>query len=110
MPIPKKNQLVGLDIGSHSIKLVEIDDSKRGKILKNFGIIGLPKDAIVEGTIKEIEIVASAIKNLYKNLNVKNKNVATSISGFSVESLASRSLSKKFIFLNSGPKKSSGSL
>ncbi|MFC1532359.1 type IV pilus biogenesis protein PilM [Thermodesulfobacteriota bacterium] len=84
MPVPKKNQLVGLDIGSHSIKLVEIDDSKKGMILKNFGIIGLPKDAIVEGTIKEMEIAASAIKNLYKNLNVKNKNVATSISGFSV--------------------------
>jgi type IV pilus assembly protein PilM len=84
MPVLKKNQLVGLDIGSHSIKLVEINDSKKGMILKNFGIIGLPKDAIVEGTIKEMEVVASAIKSLYKNLNVKNKNVATSISGFSV--------------------------
>jgi type IV pilus assembly protein PilM len=84
MPIPKKNQLVGLDIGSHSIKLVEIDDSKRGRILKNFGIIGLPPDAIVEGSIKEMEIVSSAIKTLLQNLKVKNKHVATSISGFSV--------------------------
>lgn len=84
MPIAKKNQLVGLDIGSHSIKLVEIDDSKKGMVLKNFGTIGLQKDAIVEGTIKEIEIVAASIKSLFKMLNVKNKNVATSISGFSV--------------------------
>jgi type IV pilus assembly protein PilM len=84
MPVPKKNQLVGLDIGSHSVKLIEIDDSKKGMILKNFGIIGLPKDAIVEGSVKEMELVASAIKTLYKNLDVRNKNVATSISGFSV--------------------------
>jgi type IV pilus assembly protein PilM len=84
MPVPKKNQLIGLDIGSHSIKLVEINQGKKGMILKNFGIIGLPKDAIVEGTIKEMEVVASAIRSLYKNLNIKNKNVATSISGFSV--------------------------
>jgi type IV pilus assembly protein PilM len=84
MPIPKKNQLVGLDIGSHSVKLVEIDDSKKGMILKNFGTIGLPKDSIVEGAIKEMEIVASSIKKLFKMLHVKNKNVATSISGFSV--------------------------
>jgi type IV pilus assembly protein PilM len=84
MPIPKKNKLVGLDIGSHSIKLIEIDDTKKGLVLKNFGIIGLPKDAVVEGTVREIEIVASAIKNLYKNLKVKNKNVAIAISGFSV--------------------------
>ena len=84
MPVPKKNQLIGLDIGSHSIKLVEIDDSKKGMILKNLGIAYLPKDTIVEGSIKEMELAASTLKNLYKNLNVKNKNVATSISGFSV--------------------------
>jgi len=84
MAVPKKNQLVGLDIGSRAVKLVEIDHSKRGRILKNFGIIGLPRDAIVEGTIKEMEIVSSAIKTLCRNLKVKNSDVATSISGYSV--------------------------
>lgn len=84
MAIPKKNQLVGLDIGSHSIKLVEVEDTKKGKILKSFGMIGLPQDAIVEGAIKEMEIVSSAIKTLYKHLKVKNRNVVTSISGYSV--------------------------
>ena len=84
MATPKKNQLIGLDIGSHSIKLVEIEDTKKGKVLKSFGIIGLPQDAIVEGSIKEMEIVSSAIKTLYKHLKVKNKNVVTSISGYSV--------------------------
>jgi type IV pilus assembly protein PilM len=84
MATPKKNQLIGLDIGSHAIKLVEIEDTKKGRILKNFGIIGLPQDAIVEGAIKEMEIVSSAIKTLYKNLKLKNKSVVTSISGYSV--------------------------
>ncbi len=84
MAIQKKNQLVGLDIGSHSVKLVEIEDTKKGKILKNFGMVGLPQEAIVEGAIKEIEIVSSAIKTLYRNLKVKNKNIVTSISGYSV--------------------------
>ena len=84
MAVQNKYQVIGLDIGSNSIKLVELDNSSKGLILKNFGMIGIPKDAVVEGTIKEIEIVASAIKSLYKNLKIKNKNVATSISGFSV--------------------------
>ena len=84
MGTPKKNQLIGLDIGSNSIKLVEIEDTKKGKVLKNFGLIGLPQDAIVEGSIKEMEIVSSAIKTLYKHLKLKNKNVVTSISGYSV--------------------------
>ena len=84
MPTPKKSQLVGLDIGSHSIKLAEIDDSKRGMFLRNFGVIRLPQDAIVEGSIKEMEIVSTAIKNLFRNLKIKNRNVTTSISGYSV--------------------------
>jgi len=84
MPIPKKNQIVGIDIGSHSIKVAEIEDSNKGMILKNFGMIGLPHNAIVEGSIKEMEIVSAALKNLFKNLRIKNKNVATSISGYSV--------------------------
>lgn len=84
MPIPKKNQLVGIDIGSHSIKIAEIADTSKGMILSNFGTIGLPQDAIVEGSIKEMEIVSAALKNLFKNLRIKNKNVATSISGYSV--------------------------
>jgi type IV pilus assembly protein PilM len=84
MAVAKKNQLIGLDIGSHSIKLVEIEDSKKGRVLRNFGAIGLPPNAIVEGSIKEMEIVSSAVKNLFKHLKIKNKNVASSISGYSV--------------------------
>ncbi len=84
MPIPKKNQLVGIDIGSHSIKVAEIDDTTRGMVLKNFGTIGLPQDAIVEGSIKEMEIVSAALRNLLQNLKIKNKNVAVSVSGYSV--------------------------
>ena len=84
MPIPKKNQLVGLDIGSSAIKLVEIEDGKKGRILKNFGIIGLPHNAIVEGSIKEMELISSAIISLFRHLKIKNKNVATSVSGYSV--------------------------
>ncbi|MBN1106757.1 MAG: type IV pilus assembly protein PilM [Deltaproteobacteria bacterium] len=84
MPIAKKYQIVGLDIGSHAIKLVEIEDTKKGMVLKNVGIIGLPRDAIVEGAVKEMDIVSAAIKALFKNLKISNRNVATSISGYSV--------------------------
>jgi len=84
MAVAKKNHLIGLDIGSHAVKLVEIDQSKSAMSLKNFGIIGLPREAVVEGYIKDKEAVSSAIKQLVRNLKARNKNVATSISGFSV--------------------------
>jgi len=84
MPISPKNSLIGIDIGSHAIKIAEIGDSKNGMFLENFGTIELPHDSIVDGSIKEIEIVSSALKSLITNLKIKNKNVATSISGYSV--------------------------
>jgi len=84
MPIPKKNQLVGLDIGSHSIKLAEIDHGKRGRLLRSFGLVPVPPGAIAEGSIKDMEAVASAIKSLYKNLRVRNKNVAVSLTGYAL--------------------------
>ncbi len=84
MALAKKNKLIGIDIGSHTIKLVEIEDGKKGVSLKNFGVINLPREAIVEGYIKDKEAVASAMKRLLRNLKTRNKNVATSISGFSV--------------------------
>lgn len=84
MAISKKNQLIGLDIGSHAIKLVEIEHTKRGRILKNFGMIRVPTDAIVEGSIKDEEAVSTAIKRLFRNLGVRNQNVAVSLSGYSV--------------------------
>lgn len=84
MAVAKKNHLIGLDIGSHSVKLVEIDQSKKELSLKNFGIIRLPREAIVEGYIKDKEAVSLAIKQLVRNLKARNRNVAISISGFSV--------------------------
>ncbi len=84
MSIPRKYHLIGLDIGSHAVKMVEIEHGKRGKTLKNFGVIGIPHESIVEGSIKEIQVVASAIKKLFKGLKIKNKKVATAISGYSV--------------------------
>ena len=84
MAIKKKQQLVGVDIGSHSIKVVEIDHNKRGRFLKNFGIIGLPYHAIKEGDIHEVASVAEALKKLFRNLKIRNQNLAVALSGYPI--------------------------
>ncbi|MCF8130162.1 MAG: pilus assembly protein PilM [Deltaproteobacteria bacterium] len=84
MAFGKKNQLVGVDIGSHAIKVVEIDQTKKGRFLKNFGLIGLPRNAIREGDIVEQEAVAQALKTLFRNLKIRNQNVAVALSGYPV--------------------------
>ncbi len=80
----KKKPIIGLDIGSYSIKGIVLDETKSGLILKALGVVNLPPEAIVEGNVQEKEIVVQAIRNLAKTLKLKAKGVSTSISGYSV--------------------------
>ena len=84
MAFSKKDTLVGLDIGSRSLKAAEISESKRGRELKRFGITDIPHGAIEDGTINDPEAVAESIRQLFKAYNIKERNVAISIGGYSV--------------------------
>lgn len=80
---PRKD-VIGLDIGSSSVKLLELQETKGGYRLKNVGIGFLPAGSIVDGALEAPDVVVDVIRNLVSNLKVKNKNVATSIAGHSV--------------------------
>ena len=84
MLLGKKDHLVGLDIGSNSVKIAEIVPSKSGLTLKNFGIAHLNADCIEEGAIKDPEAVTEIIRQLKKNTGIKEKKVAISIGGYSI--------------------------
>jgi type IV pilus assembly protein PilM len=84
MAFGKKDHIVGLDIGSRSIKAAEIVETKQGLSLKRFGIVDIAHGAIEEGTINDPETVAESIKQLFKSYSIKETNVAVSIGGYSV--------------------------
>jgi len=80
----KSPSLVGLDIGFSALKAGEITTTKKGFALKNFGMISIAPGAIEEGNINDPENVADSIRQLFKANNIKEKNVAVSIGGYSV--------------------------
>jgi type IV pilus assembly protein PilM len=84
MVFGKKDHLVGLDIGSRSIKAAQVVESKNGPMLKHFGIVDIAHGAIEEGTINDPEAVSESIQQLFKSYNIKESNVAVSIGGYSV--------------------------
>ncbi|MGD9173805.1 MAG: type IV pilus assembly protein PilM, partial [Desulfobacterales bacterium] len=84
MVFGKKDNLVGLDIGSRSLKAAQIAESKRGRELKRFGMTDIPHGAIEDGTINDPEAVAESIRQLFKGYGIKERNVAISIGGYSV--------------------------
>ena len=79
-----QRQLLGLDIGSSSIKLVQIKEQRGHHILQKFGVKELEPEVIVDGTVMDEGRVVSAIKELLAEQNVKLKQVAVSISGHAV--------------------------
>ncbi len=84
----KVKSIVGLDIGSYSIKAVEFKTRKKGggefyEVTK-IGLEFLPHDAIVEGTIMDPTAVYETIKMVFDGNHITNKNVVISLSGSSV--------------------------
>ena len=75
---------VGLDIGSSSIKALQLKQTKRGLQLENFGIEPLPPQTIVDGTIMNQGAVVEAIRALVKKLRLRQREVAIAIAGHSV--------------------------
>lgn len=84
MIFSKKDQLVGLDIGSKAIKVALISEKKKGLTLERFGMLEIAPGLIEEGTIKEPESVADMLRQLFKTYGIKERNVAISIGGYSV--------------------------
>ncbi len=76
--------VVGVDIGSHSVKVCQLKRTDKAYSIVNLGSAVLPEGAVDDGALNEPEVVASAISDLFKNLKIKKKKVGFSISGYSV--------------------------
>ena len=84
LPFFKKRETVAFDIGSNSIKLVQMGQSKKGWELEKFGFAELPPEAIVDGSIIDSMTVINTIKELIKEQGVHLKNAVSSLTGHSV--------------------------
>ncbi|MSP72218.1 MAG: type IV pilus assembly protein PilM [Myxococcales bacterium] len=76
--------VLGLDIGSSSIKLVQLKESKKGISLSSFSMAPLPSDAIVDGALMNSAAVVDTIAGIVQAQKLKVKQVAISVSGHSV--------------------------
>jgi type IV pilus assembly protein PilM len=80
----RKREIVGIDLGTTSLKLVQLKENKGAFTLANVGIMKLPPEAIVDNTIMDSSSIVEALKNLLKSLGIKVKDAACSVSGNSV--------------------------
>jgi type IV pilus assembly protein PilM len=80
----RKQSLVGLDIGSHSVKIAELQSQPKGNRLVNWGISTPLAEAIVDGEIVDRQLVVDAISNLLESRGITTRNVVASVSGRAV--------------------------
>jgi len=82
--ITGKKSLVGVDIGSSSLKLAQVITNSKGHYLNKFVELPLPKGVIIDGVIADSAVLSSKIKELFKNAKCASRGVITAIAGNSV--------------------------
>jgi type IV pilus assembly protein PilM len=81
-----KPSLIGLDIGSSTVKAVELNlkGKEKGFELKGLGIASLPPEAIVQGAFLNSGSIVDTIREAMDSGGFKTKDVAVAVSGHSV--------------------------
>lgn len=77
-------KVVGIDLGSSSIKLAELTYSNKGVTLDNFAVIPSPQQAIANGEITDSILVAETVKTGFRENGFKNKSACIGLSGTAV--------------------------
>jgi type IV pilus assembly protein PilM len=78
-----RKDIIGLDIGSQQIKVVQLKETKGIYRLERLGVTALQPELIVDGSILDASRVVDVIKELISNTDIKTKDVTLSVSGHS---------------------------
>jgi type IV pilus assembly protein PilM len=78
------NNLVGVDIGSSSIKICQVKESRKGRSLSKLAFAPLPPQTIVDGHIMNAGVVTETLSRMFSDNQIRQRNVAISVSGQSV--------------------------
>lgn len=82
---PRLRPLIGVDIGSTSVRMVELVDAGKGASrVERYVIEPLPRQAVVDGNIVALEVVADALKRCWGKLGTSTRNVALALPTASV--------------------------
>jgi type IV pilus assembly protein PilM len=72
--------LIGIDISSTSVKMVELsDDGRGGYKLESYAVAPLPADAMADGNVADLGKVADALKLAWKMLGTREKHAALAL-------------------------------
>jgi type IV pilus assembly protein PilM len=72
--------LIGVDISASAVKMVELAEGARGGYrLERYVLEPLPRDAVTDGNIANLEAVAETLRRAHKKLGARVRNVALAL-------------------------------
>ena len=77
----KTPPLVGVDISASAVKIVELSElpKSKGYTVERYAIETLPKDAVVDGNINNLEAVSETLGRAMKRMGTRIKNVSLAL-------------------------------
>jgi type IV pilus assembly protein PilM len=77
---PKARSLIGLDISSSAVKMVELaSDGKGGYRVERYSIEVLPRDIVSDGNIVNLEAASESVRRAWKKLATSTRDVAIAL-------------------------------
>jgi type IV pilus assembly protein PilM len=80
----KTSLMVGIDIGSHTVKAVLLNQGSDGYILEDIAIEPMPRGAVIDREIQDIEAVGKVIAKIRKKISSAVTQAAAAVSGQTV--------------------------
>ncbi len=76
----KAPPLVGCDISSSAVKIVELSEANKNVFrVERYVIEPLPRDAVVDGNINNLDAVSDCLKRCWKRVGTNVKNLALAL-------------------------------
>ena len=76
--------ILGVDISSSAIKLIEMEPSRDGFIVIAYGVEPLPEGVTFDREIVDVAKIARVLHSVYKKSGARSRNVAVAVSGSSI--------------------------
>src|SRR5262245_49204278 len=73
--------LIGVDIGSSSIKVCQVRETRKSYNLVAFGYAALPPQAIVDGQVMDGNAVAETLQQIWHSAKIRQREVSLGVSG-----------------------------
>ena len=81
---PKQTPILGIDISSTSVKLLELSRTGSGFRVESHAVEPLPSEAVAEKVIQDVEAVGEAVRNAVKKAGTRVKDAAVAVPGSAV--------------------------